>query len=171
MRQRLDDLDARAAAALVGLQQRRPATSSAYARRARTSLNVIERGHIDPERAQQRGLSALAQLEREHVGAVQNPCAQKLQRSHVGERQRNRPRVTPEVRAGARLIEVEPGAQARPTLLNAARVTSKAQKGRRDARARQTAASAIRDAREGRSDPVRMSSWNPQGVLSCHRLR
>ena len=42
------------------------------ARAARsTSLNVIERGRVDAERAQQRRLRALAQLEREDVGAVQ----------------------------------------------------------------------------------------------------
>ena len=43
--QRLDDLDARAAAALIGLEQRRPADLAGVARAARaTSLNVIERG-------------------------------------------------------------------------------------------------------------------------------
>ena len=45
VRERLHDLDARAAAALIGLEQRRPAdVDRAYARSAATSLNVIERG-------------------------------------------------------------------------------------------------------------------------------
>ena len=40
-----------------------------------TSLNVIERGRVDAERAQQRRLRALAQLQREHVGAIEDAGA------------------------------------------------------------------------------------------------
>ena len=107
LRQRFDDMNPRAAAALVRLQQRRPAK---VVRVRAQSADIVERdraGTIDPECAQQCGLDALAQLEGEHVSTVQNPYAQKLEGSHVGERQRNRPRVTPEIRAWAGLIEVE----------------------------------------------------------------
>ena len=64
---------------------------------------------VDAERPQQRRLGALAQLEREDVGAVEHAGAEQLQRSHVGERQRHGPRVPAKIRAGARLVEVEPG--------------------------------------------------------------
>ena len=73
--ERLDHLDARAASALVGLEQRRPLNvADVGTQRA----DVVERQRprtIDAERAQQRRLRALAQLEREHVRAVQDPGA------------------------------------------------------------------------------------------------
>ena len=60
-----------------------------------------------PERVQQRRLRALAQLEREHVGAVQDARPAPFERSHVGERQRNGARVAAHVRARACLVEVQ----------------------------------------------------------------
>ena len=166
--QRLDHLDARAASALVGLQQGRPAhLAGVRAQRA----DVVERDRaraVDSERAQQRRLGALAQLEREHVGAVQNPGAQEFQRSHVGERQRHRPRVTAQIRAWTRLIEVEGGAKRFDVAERCPCDVEGQQTRRPGARAPRTAASAIRDAREERSDLVGMSLMGASDVISCH---
>jgi hypothetical protein len=62
---------------------------------------------IDSERAEQRRLCALAQLESKDVGAVEHPNTEQLERAHVGKRQRHRPRVAPNIRARTGLIEVE----------------------------------------------------------------
>ena len=84
--------------------------SDAYARKR---TRVVERDRaraIDTKRAQQGRLCALAQLQREHVGAVEHARAEKLERPHVGERQRHRARVAANVGARAGLVEIEPGA-------------------------------------------------------------
>ena len=107
LRERFHHLDARAAAALIGLQQGRPRDLVGI-RTQRAHVVEGDRARaIDAEGAQQRRLCALAQLEREHVGAVEHPCAQPFEGSHVGERQRHRSRVAAQIRARAGLIEVE----------------------------------------------------------------
>src|SRR4029434_10928805 len=58
------------------------------------------------ECAQQRGLCALAHLEGEDIGAVQDTRAEPLERSHVCECERDCARVPADVRARARLVEV-----------------------------------------------------------------
>ena len=105
--QRLHDVDSGAAAALVGLEDGRPSNSIGV-RTKRT--HVVERNRprrVDAQRPQQCRLCALAQLEREDVGAVQHPRAQSLERPHVGQRQRDGARVAADVGARARLIEVQ----------------------------------------------------------------
>ena len=67
----------------------------------------------------QRGLRALAQLQRENVGAVQDTGARQFECPHVGERQRNRPRVASHVRARARLVEIELAIRAEGDLVGA----------------------------------------------------
>src|SRR5262245_21536521 len=56
---------------------------------------------------EERRLRALAQFEREDVRAVQDARANECERAHVGERERHRARVAADVRARARLVEVE----------------------------------------------------------------
>ena len=111
LRERFDDLDPRAASALVRLEHRGP---SDVAGELVERCGIVEGDRarrIDAERPQQRRLDALAQLQREHVGAVEHAGAEELQRSHVRERQRDSPRVAAKIGAGAGLVEIEPGAR------------------------------------------------------------
>ena len=110
-RQRFDDLDAGAAAALIGLEQRRPLD---VAGEGVQRADVVERDRaraVDAERSQQRRLRALAELEREHIGAVQDAGALQLERAHQGKRERHRARAAAHICARARLVEVEPRAR------------------------------------------------------------
>jgi len=61
---------------------------------------------VDAERAQQRRLRAFAQLEGEHVGAVQHTHAETLERSHVREGQRHRTGIPADVGTRACLVEI-----------------------------------------------------------------
>ena len=109
--QRIDDLNTRAAAALVRLQERRPADLS---RVGGERPRVVERDRawaIDAQGTQERGLRALAQLERENIGAVEDAGAEQLERAHVRQRQRHGARVAAQISARARLVEVERCAQ------------------------------------------------------------
>ena len=106
-----------------GLSSAGHVISPARAQRA----DVVERDRprtVDAERVEQRGLSALAQLEGEHLRAVQHARAHRLERSHQGQSERHRPRVAAQIRARAGLVEVQPGAAAARRSQKAARETS-----------------------------------------------
>jgi hypothetical protein len=107
VREALDEHDARAASALLGLEKRGKRN---FACARPDGLHVVEgpyprRRH--PEAAQERGLGGLGKLERKCVGAVQHAHAADLERAHVGERVRHRARVPAHVRGRACLVEVE----------------------------------------------------------------
>src|SRR5687767_5718721 len=106
MRQRLYDLYACAASPLVGLKYSRPVNRVGIGAQRSDVVEGDRLRSVDAERAQQRRLSALAQLEREHVGAVQYARAEALERSHVREGQGHCTSVPADVRARARLVEV-----------------------------------------------------------------
>ena len=111
LRERVDDVDAGAAAPLVGFEDRRPTNLVGVCAQC---VDVVERDRprrIDVERAKQRGLSTLAQLEREHVGPVQHSRALPLEGSHIRERQRDRASVAADVGARTGLVEIQPGAR------------------------------------------------------------
>ena len=106
---RVDHLDARAAASLIRLQQCGPADIGGVGVQG---LRVVERDRtwtIDTESAEERSLRALAQFERKDIGTVEDTSAEQFERAHVGERQRDGARVPTEISAGARLVEVERG--------------------------------------------------------------
>ena len=111
LRERFDHLDPRAASALLRFEHRGPSDVAGELVERSGIVEGDRARRIDAERPQQRGLDALAQLQREHVGAVEDACAEELQRSHVHERQRDSARVAAKIRAGAGLVEVKPGAR------------------------------------------------------------
>jgi hypothetical protein len=124
--QRLHDVNSSTAAALIRFEQGRPCERL----RKRSQRAKIVEGDgsraINAERSQQRGLRALAQFDGERVGPIEDPGAKRLERAHRGERQRNRPRISPPARAGTGLIEAQ--GRGRSKLSNAALETSNAWK-------------------------------------------
>ena len=97
---------ARAAAALLGFEQRRPAMHPAVQR----GLDVIEREGArmrNLELREKRGLRGLAELEQERARSIQHAGAAEFERAHEGERERDGARIAPHVCAGACLIEVQ----------------------------------------------------------------
>src|ERR1700750_1808713 len=63
----------------------------------------------DSETAHKRRVSRLADLERESTRTIQDVRATKLKRSHEGQHEGNRSRISTHVRAGAYLGEVQAG--------------------------------------------------------------
>ena len=78
----------------------------------RQFLRRLQQVHARPTpallRLHQRRLRRLAQFQRERPRSVQHPRPRQFQRAHQGQRQRHRPRVSPHIRARARLIEIQP---------------------------------------------------------------
>jgi hypothetical protein len=102
----LDDRDACAAAALVGLDER----GEGEALEATQRLRIVEHDRaraVDAERAQERVLRALGELEREDVGAVDHLGAARAQVPEQREVERHGARIAAHVGARARLVEVE----------------------------------------------------------------
>ena len=103
----LHEHDARAAAALLRLEQHREGD---FVRPRADRFEIVEGphargGHAEP--AQQRGLRGLAELERERIRAVQHPHAADLQRAHVRERVGHGAGVAAHICRRAGLVEVE----------------------------------------------------------------
>jgi hypothetical protein len=97
VRAALDEHDARAASALLRLEQHRKGD---LPRTRADRLDVVERPRArrrNAELAQQRGLRRLADLERKRVGAVQHADAAHLERAHVRERVRHGARIAAHV--------------------------------------------------------------------------
>ena len=106
--QRVDDLDARPTAALIRFEQGWPCNRVLEGAKRRSVVEGERQGGVDVECSKQRSLRALAQLQCEHVRAVQHTSAVSLQRPQVGQCQRHRPRVAAHIRARAGLVEIEP---------------------------------------------------------------
>ena len=94
--------------------------------RVRRSLKVIERGVSMPSVRSSVAWALLLSSSAKTSAPLSTRAPTELERSHVGERQRDRPRVAANIRARAGLVEVEPARAARSALWNAARVRSKA---------------------------------------------
>ena len=93
LREGFHDLDACAAAALIGFEQRRPAEPSASAPSAPTSLKVIERGESMPSVRRSVACALLLNSSAKTSAPLSTRAPEELERPHVGERQRDGPGV------------------------------------------------------------------------------
>jgi hypothetical protein len=102
-----DQHDARAAAALLGLEQHREGD---LLHPRSDGVEIVEGPdprRRDAEAAQQRGLRRLGELQRERAGPVQHPHSPDLERAHVGEGVGHGARIAAHVGRGTRLVEVK----------------------------------------------------------------
>ena len=97
---------ARAAAALLGLQQGGPAIAPLFDRGSYVVECEAARVH-DLQAAHEGGLRGLAEFEREGARAVEHPRAAQFERTHQREGERHGACIAPYVGAGAGLVEVE----------------------------------------------------------------
>ena len=98
----------RAASALLGLEQRRPAPRLLLRELLAEGIDVVEddRARVaEAEASEQRRLRRLRQLERERPVAVEHDAAGRLERLQVRERERDRADVAADVGARAGLVE------------------------------------------------------------------